>query len=212
MIEPLLKVWSVCVGEKYSNDYVYRLQTMVANNLAKRYQFLCLTDREIPGVDCVRPLLGFPGWYSKLELFELETGPAIYFDLDVVIVGPIEPLLCVDGIKIPKNWAQSGHGGCQSSVMAWKGDYAMLARLFKPELLTPPTSGNFGLYGPLKLWGDQEYITEMLGEPGGIVVEEMNGVFSYKYHCQNGLPPTAKVVCFHGSPKPHEVSAEWIPY
>lgn len=212
MIEPILKVWCVCVGDKYPNSYVHRLQAMVAANLTIGYRFYCLTNRKIEGVDCVRPYHNWPGWWSKLELFDIETGPALYFDLDVVIVNNVDTLICREGISLPKNWAQSGYGGCQSSVMAWSGDYRFMATTFKPQFLTEPQNGNYGYYGTKKLWGDQEYITDLLGEPGGENIAAMNNIFSYKYHCKNGLPKGAKVVCFHGSPKPHEVNDEWIPF
>ena len=113
---------------------------------------------------------------------------------------------------MPANWAQSGHGGCQSSVMSWDADYAnyrWLADYFNVGELTEPMNGNCGYYKGL--WGDQEYITSQLGSPGKDIVS-MDGVYSYKYHCRDdGRPPEdAAVVCFHGNPKPSEVKEHWV--
>lgn len=206
----MLTVWCVCVGDKYSNDDVWTLERMVQANINQPYIFKCLSDRQIPGVHTEISKHSWPGWWSKLELFEIATeGHHLYFDLDVVITGSIDGLVS-DRLSMPKNWAQSGHGGCQSSVMAWGDNYSFLAGCFDPMELSAPSNGNFGWYGRYKFWGDQEYITHFVGEPGAGKVEEMHGIYSYKYHCRQSLPPDAKVVCFHGLPKPDQVNDQWV--
>lgn len=206
----MLKVWSVCVGDKYSDDYVYRLQAMVARNLLQPHEFYCLTDRAIPDVNCYLTPVDWLGWWQKLHLFEAAvTGQNLYLDLDVVVTGNLDRLLSRE-LSMPANWAQSGHGGCQSSVMSWSGDYSYITRAFNPGLLDGYRAGNFGFYGPKKLWGDQEFITDLLGDPGKGIVKPMPHVFSYKYHCRDRLPADASVVCFHGNPKPADVSDRWV--
>ena len=133
----------------------------------------------------------------------------LYLDLDVVVTGELDSLLS-ERLSLPSNWGQSGHGGCQSSVMSWdtkSGSYGVLADLFHVENLTPPANGNYGYYQGL--WGDQEYITQHLGNPGRYI-REMHGVYSYKYHCQGDVPDDASVVCFHGAPKPKDVKDSWV--
>ena len=39
---------------------------------------------------------------------------------------------------------------------------------------------------------------------------DINHMKSYKYHCGDGLPDDARVVCFHGRPKPADVSDGWV--
>jgi hypothetical protein len=206
-----LEVWSVCVGEKYTDDDVHILKDMVARNLGD-HRFRCLSDRSRSGIDCTITGTGWPGWWSKLELFLVAKGPTLYLDLDTVVVDELTPLLS-RSLSMPANWAQSGHGGCQSSVMSWSGDYSAIAKAFNPRLLHEPESGNYGRYGDKRLWGDQEFITEQMGEPRSYAaygVTAMRGVVSYKYHCRQGLPEGARVVCFHGTPKPSEVSDSWV--
>ena len=197
-------VWCVCVGDKYTDEDVLILQGMVARHLATDYQFRCLSDRVIAGVDCllVDP---WPGWWSKLLLFRYATGQNLYLDLDTVVVGDLAPLLS-DELSMAKNWALSGHGGWQSSVMSWAGDYGDLADAFDLDQLSEPANGNYGYYGDKRLWGDQEFITDMMGD----AVVPMAGVYSYRYHSQGGPPADASVVCFHGNPKPGEVGAQWV--
>ena len=207
----MLNIWSVCVGNKYSDDYVIRLKKMVERNITTEHRFICLSDRAIEGVECFITPVDWPGWWQKLYLFTASNyygGFNLYFDLDVVIVGDVTRLVSAP-LSMPKNWARSGHGGCQSSVMSWGIDCSTITRLFDPTKLSAPANGNYGYYGDKSLWGDQEFITDVLGEPGE-VIEPMYGIYSYKYHCLNGPPDDAKVVCFHGSPKPHEVNEKWV--
>jgi hypothetical protein len=37
-----------------------------------------------------------------------------------------------------------------------------------------------------------------------------DGVVSYRYHCQRGLPPGARIVFFHGKEKPWTVREDWV--
>jgi hypothetical protein len=194
-------------GTKYCDDDVLMLRNMVARNLRQSHRFQCLSDREIEGVNCVTPEENWPGWWSKLLLFRYAAGFNLYFDLDTVIVGNLDSLISKT-LSMPANWAQSGHGGCQSSVMAWGQPYTAIPDSFHVEQLEAPRDGNCGAYRGL--WGDQELITELYGNPGCDRIEAMQGIVSYKYHCQNGLPDNAKVVCFHGEPKPAQVSDSWV--
>lgn len=203
----MLTAWAVCVGDKYADSDVYILRDMVARNLDQPHRFRCLSDREIPGVDCFIPDEQWPGWWAKLLLFRYSTGLNLYFDLDVVIVGALDGLVS-DRLSMPLNWAQSGHGGCQSSVMAWGWSYPQIPDAFHVEQLEAPERGNCGAYQGL--WGDQELITRTLGNPGGVNIDAMQGIYSYRYHAQGGPPPGAKVICFHGEPKPGQVQEPWV--
>jgi len=204
----MLTAWCVLNGGKYRDCDVHILREMVENNLNQPHRFRCLADREISGVDTFIPDEQWPGWWAKLTLFRYTTGPCLYLDLDTVIVGNLDRLLS-NTLSMPANWAQSGHGGCQSSVMSWDGDYAHIADAFDLEKLHTPENGNCGAYGDQRLWGDQEFITHLLGDPGK-TVKPMDHIYSYKYHCRGGLPEAASVICFHGEPKPNQVNDVWV--
>ena len=207
----MLTVWCVLNGTKYTDNDVYILRDMVSRHLSVEHQFSCLADRQIPGVYTVISTKNWAGWWMKLELF-YQTGKNLYLDLDTVVTGSLDDLVVDHGLSMPSNWAQSGHGGCQSSVIAWCGDYSDIPDQFYPVFLTNPENGNFGWYeiDGARCWGDQEFITHLMGNPGDGDVMPMSGIKSYKYHCKNGLPGTAKVVCFHGEPKPAQVRDEWV--
>lgn len=204
----MLTVWTVCVGDKYTAQDVLIVREMVSRHLKAPHAFRCLSDRQIDGVDTLIPDEVWPGWWSKLLLFKYAEGQNLYLDLDVVVTGPLDDLVS-RRLSMPMNWAQSGHGGCQSSVMSWGNTYRDLWASFDPKKIAPQENPEYsGTYNGLH--GDQEYITKVLGAPGGSWVDPMIGVYSYKYHCRKGLPDDAKVVCFHGRPKPSEVNDAWV--
>lgn len=131
-----------------------------------------------------------------MTLFYIATGPSLYFDLDCVITGDLDYLAeyTLESFAAPANWGQSGHGGVQSSVMAWNG-----------RLKFPYDNFNYGV-DDQRLWGDQEFLTECLGDN----FTKLPRVASYKYHCQRGVPDDTAVVTFHGKPDYHECFDAWI--
>lgn len=85
-------------GGDYDLSYVLRLKEAVRQHIGNvAYSFRCLSDDENVGHVCYRvPLKHYwPGWWSKVELFRdgIPKGPAIYFDLDTVIVGDLGPIV-----------------------------------------------------------------------------------------------------------------------
>lgn len=206
----MLTVWSVCWGDKYPDYYVQRLKASVEKHLSFEHEFKCVTDREIPGVECVRPIVDWPGWWGKLALFapDFAADRNLFFDLDVVIVGSLDDIgaYASKELAAPANWAQSGHGGIQSSVMAWNGQLTLPFDLFNPKDAHWPPLNQAGID-----WGDQEYITRLRDSR---LIEwtpiEPSLVSSYKYHCRNGLPANTRVVVFHGDPKPSGVQELWF--
>ena len=85
-------------GGVYSAKYVKRLEEAVRENTTVDYKFVCFTDSS--SVDCcetIRLRHGWPGWWSKIELFrdDLEPCQTLYLDLDTMILGNIDGLLRV---------------------------------------------------------------------------------------------------------------------
>jgi hypothetical protein len=175
------------------------LARMVMKHLSIPHEFICITESDLPG------------WWGKVRLFDGRSSERnLWLDLDTVITGPLDGLVTpCSKLRIAKNWAQSGFGGCQSSVMYWEGDTGrVISDEFDPAIAHWPPINKPGEV----LWGDQEWITELRDE-GRIEVEYFNpcDVVSYKYHCRDrGLPIATKVAVFHGKPKPSEVKDKWV--
>ena len=171
---------------------------------AQELQRLC--DKYVPGV----PFLvlseaqlehDWPGWWSKMEIFKIP-GPVLYMDVACRPVGDLAPLLeAAEQNEFVALRDFNPHlRNVASGVMAWNGDMSYLYEQFcrDPE-------GYVKQYISRRWWGDQGFIEANAGRwdywqdilPGMVV--------SYKKHCQNGVPKDAKIVCFHGRPKPWDL-------
>jgi len=192
-----LDVFCVYFGDKYNVSYVYALKEMVEKNLTIKHNFKCITTQKIEGIQTILPYVPYFGWWQKIGLFapNIARNRSIYLDLDVVITGNIDFLYeYTKTFSASANWARSGHGGVQSSVMCWSGNWFL-----------PYEKFNY-LIDKNKYYGDQEYLTDLLKNEW----EKIPNIGSYKYHCNNGLPKDLKIICFHGKPDPHEVNDNWL--
>lgn len=207
----------VRVGSKYSPEYVRILSDMLARNLSERADVIpwCITDDPASLPDDVEAIAhdpDYPGWWAKLQLFSprmpWDEGDRIaYFDLDSVITGRLENL--IDRKGIIKDW---GWPGFNSSVMVWDhGEHRQIWDLFSPEMIDAPTDNpelRVLLPRGQPNGGDQEWITRIAPE-FPLLPEEW--CVSYKWQAQGAPPPSAKVVCLHGEPKPHQITEGWVP-
>jgi hypothetical protein len=181
-------------GGDFDAEYVERLQHDVAKHLGRRHRFVCLSDVPVP---CERlPLRhGWPGWWSKLELFEQLRGRVLYFDLDTVIVGSLDAIA-----DYPHEFSMlsdfSDERRFASGVMAWSGDWGHIARGFAVERI--------GEYGSAERWGDQGWIVDHLGR----TPESLQRLFPAQFSSRKlGARDrrNERVVCFHGHPRPRDV-------
>lgn len=94
----MITVACVKWGDKYSSDYVNRLEKMVAKNLTVKHKFVCITD-DITNLECdtILPTNEFEleGWWAKMFLYRpgMLSGRVLYLDLDVVIQNNIDELV-----------------------------------------------------------------------------------------------------------------------
>lgn len=164
--------------------------------------FECLTDMDVPGVNC-RPLVrNWPGWWSKMELFDPDLpGGFLFMDLDTVIVGPLDDIEKVDKLTLLRDFYRDG-------VKLKEGLGGGLLYLTDPE--RQPLWDNFTVRPSLTMAmnrrGDQHYFEHFWLRKHQRWQDVVPGqVISYKVHCAHGIPPDARVICFHGKPRPWEV-------
>lgn len=103
----------ICInwGTKFGPPYVNRLYAMVARNITPPFSFTCFTDRAegirpevrcepLPPLDVVMPT-GTKGIWPKARLWGPRlgdlTGPVLFLDLDLVVVGSLDPFFEVGG-------------------------------------------------------------------------------------------------------------------
>ena len=215
-------------GDKFPPIYVNRLYAMVSRNLTSPFRFVCFTEdgsgireeveiQPLPELDLAE---GLPerGW-RKLTVFAENfgglSGPTLFLDLDVVIVGsldsffeqPGEFLICHDEHK-PDNMEGN------SSVFRFEiGKH--------PEVLEYFTSHFEQVRSEVR--HEQAYLSREINKIGELKFWPDEWVPSFKYRCAPSwikswfqapsVPKDARVILFHGLPNPPEaikgISGKW---
>lgn len=161
----------------------------------------------------VRPLTrpSLLRWWSKMEMFAPEhadLGTILYFDLDTVIVGPLDDIIeCATNTTAPvlvQDFYRAR--AINSGMMALPVEARM--QLWDDWLHEPKGSPRSHKRGG----GDGDlldsYWRASASRWQGVVPGQ---VVSYKVHCKRirSAPPDARVVCFHGRPRPWKVPELW---
>jgi hypothetical protein len=193
-------------GGDYRPEHVARLADGVKRHLGIKHQLVCLSDMDVgSAVDRVIPLRhGWPGWWSKLELFSPGTfgGPVLYLDLDTIAVGRLGDIAVGHRFTVLRNfWAAERIG---SGVMAWDWDLSAIYAAFleAPERFMRE-------YRTTERWGDQGFIRFNAPIMPELWQERHPGkVVSFKLHCRplQRVPAGARIVAFHGQPRPWEMT------
>jgi len=214
-------------GDYYSFDYVNRLYNSVERNTTHPFDFVLYTspdalrNRDLklinPNIKIVQTQLGW--WWSGVHLWAkkpagVRTETLLYLDLDIVIIDNIDPLLefpsahaymkdypsrhCPKGLE--------GVGNCSVVLMrngAGHEVWETYDKAGRPNWnpLDPPEDRLFP-YSAQSILNDKKI-------PHDLFPEEW--VASYKLEIlKRGMPLDCKIVSFHGRPKPHECTENWI--
>jgi hypothetical protein len=210
-----LNIWCANIGWKWHDNWVYRLQRMVAEHCSVPYRFRCISDHDIPGVECVpfsREILSTKehhseiknsphmlmepnrpqGCWAKVDAWKLAPLGSynMILDLDISIIGDLADLVSEEPAGARDGRHKPDRPHLNGSVIAWKS--------------TPETQAVYPKKIPYVAYprGEQEYVQNALG---GFI--PMEGVLSYKMHMtgEQQKDPAAhgiKIVVFHGVPTP----------
>lgn len=189
-------------GGDFDAEYVERLRDGVAKHLQAPHRFICLSDVDVP---CERIALkhGWAGWWAKMELFRPDIpGDLLYFDLDTVPVGDLSEIAKVRRLTMLTDFHVPDHlaSGMMYLPSADRGD--VWWRWTKDTQRHMNANKGTGDGGFLRnLWGSRPSRWQNI-VPGQIV--------SYKAHVRKAgkVPDGARVVCFHGVPRPRTVG--WL--
>lgn len=209
----MITVACVCWGNKFQDDYVQKLQSMVQRNTTIDHEFVCLSDRNIPGVKTKRLLPGYHGWWNKLQLFHAGSDfqdRVVYLDLDTVIVNNIDWLLQYNGMfmgieDLGSINAHQQHlkGVMQSGVMAW--DYRAHHKIWEAFKADPFAAQTFR--------GDGEFLHFVVPTYARDLLQKLypNKLKSYKYQVyKEGVSDDLSIVCFHGRPSVKEAMTQTV--
>jgi hypothetical protein len=194
-------------------EYVNKLHDMVVRNLPSAPRFVCLTD-DPSGLDSRIEVMPLPedihGWYGKLYMFKrglfMDGERLIFMDLDTVVIGKLDDLL------------------------GYRGQFATLNDFYFPERVGPAVMlWEAGEY-TASIWeewcaegrpenplGDLWWINRLDQGRFAKRADKLQTIFpgmfvSFKRDCDPVPPKGAKVVCFHGLPRPHDAAEmdEWV--
>ena len=208
----MITVACVFWGDKFSDDYVYNLKSMVERNTTVPHQFVCFSDRELEGIKTVKLIPGYEGWWNKMQMFNTDFrlgNRVVYLDLDTLIVGNIDWLLEYDGMfmGIEDLGAVNEHqpelkGRLQSGVMSW--DYRLNSHLWNRFT----SSGESQRYR-----GDGEYLNHIVPKyQRDFIQKRYKGKLkSYKYQVYSeGITDDLSIICFHGRPSIPQAMTETV--
>lgn len=206
-------------GTKFSAEYVNKLYNAVCRNITVPHNFICFTENP-EEVECdTRPFLSnLSTWWYIIGLFNKEHGfkdKVLYMDLDTVITGNIDHIISLDAnFAITEDFYRPK--GLQTTFIMWKPERYFYLYDKLCTLLPNNPSAHFmgGTNGFVERFISREEVTLFQDE----FPEEF---ISYKVHIRdikrsrrNSLPGdlnTAKVICFHGKPMPHEMrNLKWM--
>ena len=213
-------------GTLYGPHYVNRLYGMTTRHLSRPFRFVCFTDDSsglrdefetvpLPEIRVDAPYQNLP--WRKLAVFREAvgglSGTTLFLDLDVVIVGTLDPFFDYFGeFCIIREWSDSERIVGNSSVFRFEiGAHADLLDRYESK----PTRHWIELYGV-----EQTYLSHALG-PDRLTYWPADWCVSFKKHClargMGGLlwnwlrpakiPAGARIIAFHGTPNPHEAAA-----
>lgn len=204
-------------GGPYTPDYVVRLANSIQRNSTVPPRIVCLSDVEfaVPNVEIIPLKHGWPGWWSKIELFrpDIALSNTVYMDLDTIVVGNIDNLLS----------------------LAAKNEFYVL-RGFNQRIGLPPRSVNFAtgiMIGGFSTlpdvyrsfaadplhhisvertnWrhGDQGFISDITGVDIPSIQSKLPDNYIVGRKITNdgsSIPKEARVVCWSGEPRLHELT------
>ena len=210
-------------GTKYGPEYVNRLYAMVRRHLSGEFNFVCLTDDDAgirPEVQCLPiPPLNLQlapgqrdGAWKKLTTFEADLhglrGTALFLDLDVVIVGGLDPFFEQPGEFLiihdyPRFWRFGQRITGNSSVYRFElGAHADVLAYFRTHMDEVQASYR----------NEQAFLSRFLHAQGKLSYWPEGWCPSFKY---NGIPawPSnywrepfvpegARIMIFHGECNP----------
>lgn len=200
----------------FGPETVYALKEMVSRHYRKPHRFVCVTDQPeaLPGIETIQLWQdlfdlpspfghSYPSCYRRLKVFAPDAGELfgqrlVSIDLDMVIVGDIEPLFDRDDEFIA--WGESDFKAqkfCGSIWMLKTGTRPQVWTEFDPKT-SPARARAAGCRG-----SDQAWLSYML--PDAATWTRKDGVYSFRKHLafnRYKLPLNAKVVAFHGKQDP----------
>jgi hypothetical protein len=206
-----LRIFTVLkAGGEYRALHVHALKAQILKRLPDA-RFVCLTDMDVPGVECIALKHGWAGWWSKMELLRPDIeGRIFYLDLDTIITGALEPVVAVERLTLLREFRRR-----ETGVQSLGSGLMMLPQADRAAPWADFSSAPAQHMVTHAIGGDQHFLNRHFLPHAARWQDVVNGIYSWKTHCTSGnapnlfgrIPPDARIVCFHGPPRPWAVPA-----
>lgn len=212
-------------GTLYGPDYVNVLYAAAADNITIPFRFVCLTDNAdglrpevetfpIPEMKLAEGHFAFGGW-PKLSVFARDLyglrGRCLFVDLDTIILGDITPMVQMEGgVCLIREWRRFadyfrkwGVNGMTSIFAFTLGDQPQILEKF----LADPAHA-FANYRSEQRWVTDTARDMRFWKPGWVVSFKRDLLappILNRFIPPKAPPPGAKIIAFHGEPRPIHV-------
>ncbi len=183
-------------SREYSDEYVHRLNDWVKQN--SRCRFVCITDHDIPGVETFRFQQPERNYWTCLEVFGLDLGNVLSIGLDTIFTGPIDHFFEYRG-SLGMLHDPNKHGVSINGVLRFP---------HRPDIWLNYVRDKERIKNRYK--NEMAYIASYAHD---FLDDKYPGqILSYKKHVLLGVETKdARIVYFHGRPKPKDVEWQAIP-
>ena len=205
----------VCLkaGTAYGPEYVNILHDMVQRNLPEGFagRFWCITDDPTdlhPAIRTIPLPDDLETWWGKLYMFKpglfRRGARCCFMDLDTLIVGRLD------------------------EIVGYHGQFATLRDFYHPQQVGPAVilwrAGGVASsiweeweaeQKPRHVMGDLWWINNLDQGRFARHCDKLQDLFpgqfvSFKADCHPYAPQSARIVCFHGQPKPDNCATDWV--
>ena len=204
-------------GQGNAETYVNNLKQAVKQNLNIPHRFICLSDREIDGVE-TWPIYSPSNLGNLVKLavyndYYKFNSRVMLMDLDMIVTGSLDDIASYDGELAVRAAFRTREG-------AWipDGDMAIMnltpqrrrqiwkfisRSISKIEAKTNGAERKFYKAFYQQVFPEIDYIQELF--PGQLLSYKQDSI-----RTKGRLPKDARIVSFHGKPKPHQAGDNWI--
>lgn len=207
-----MRIYTVLkTGGDFKISHVHALKRQL-DQFAPFDDFICLSDVNVPGVNTIKLKSQWPGYWAKMELFDPEIkGDFLYMDLDTVILDDISHFEVGKTTLLRDFYRDGVHRSRSLNIVKPEGLGSGLMYLCEKDRGQVWRAFNRAPLNAINLninLGDQGFLEKYFLNDADRWQDVLPGqVVSWKVHCLAGhIPPSAKIVCMHGTPRPWAVN------
>lgn len=202
---PLTVLTVYSPSSTFTPEYIHRLHAGVSEHLSVPHRFVVLSPVEIDGVETIITPPWPVGHFAKIYMFwPILRGRLLYIDLATVVNGSLDDIATQEDTVITRDFY---HGGPSQSILLYETN--QFSGLWHGFWDAPERWIEQGARCEVPDFHDQVLVNHLPVPQMRYWQDVLPGqVVSWKVDCRNGVPPDARLVKFHGQPKPHDVG--WL--